>query len=507
MARLLVGHGAQLEAESASLVAGGQVVDEVAKVLLANSRLPSCARSQDWDGAMAAVGDGAWVDAFEQGTKRTALHWASIHGCAPAALRLANAGAGLEVRDADGWTAVHCALQSGHVEVVAALHFLGASLSARASRGDTLCHLAARADAGTMVQLLHAARCELSSTNAEGRAPLQVAAEGGCASVVAALVAFQADAGAKDDGGAPPSPWRRRRERRGRAALADAVPVAGAGLGRGAPRRARGQPARGRGARAPARAARAGGLRRGASRRQGPRGREEDDEQGQEGTEGQEEPEAHAEAHDLTRGSRPRGRRRPLPLGPPLERARPDALCRGLPGRAGRGPPPALEGEARGEAPVISVEAPALCPTSAAMPDVPEDAEAEADAQEAELAPSEETDLLDLPSEPLSPTTHASARSARTASSGGRKSRRISRRGSLVTDRASLKAPDSPEGSVALSGRSGRSPREEASLDLGATPVALLWWAAQDWRACGTLALRCSAGACRHVLLDSLVDS
>lgn len=76
--------------------------------------------------------------------KRTLLHYASIKGQTHVVEWLLHAGANVNARDRDGWTALLCAAMKGHTDCVRVLLGAGADASITTKWRDSALHYSAR---------------------------------------------------------------------------------------------------------------------------------------------------------------------------------------------------------------------------------------------------------------------------------------------------------------------------------------------------------------------------
>jgi ankyrin repeat protein len=104
----------------------------------------------------------------------------------------------VNVREADGTTALHWAVRSGDAAVVDALIGAGADVSARNRYGVTPLSLAAEAGSPALVERLLKAGADAKTLVTEGQTVLMVAARTGNSDAIRRLVAYGADVNAKE---------------------------------------------------------------------------------------------------------------------------------------------------------------------------------------------------------------------------------------------------------------------------------------------------------------------
>ncbi|XP_049839689.1 poly [ADP-ribose] polymerase tankyrase-1-like isoform X7 [Schistocerca gregaria] len=109
------------------------------------------------------------------------------------------AGADLEVRDSDGYTALHWAAERGHVDVATCLLEGGAEVDATNDSRITPLHRAAQSGHAAVVRLLAASSARTDARNRWGWTPLHWAAMRGHAEAAAALLEAGADREATTD--------------------------------------------------------------------------------------------------------------------------------------------------------------------------------------------------------------------------------------------------------------------------------------------------------------------
>ncbi|XP_049794271.1 cortactin-binding protein 2-like isoform X8 [Schistocerca nitens] len=109
------------------------------------------------------------------------------------------AGADLEVRDSDGYTALHWAAERGHVDVARCLLEGGAEVDATNDSRTTPLHRAAQSGHAAVVRLLAASSARTDARNRWGWTPLHWAAVRGHAEAAAALLEAGADREATTD--------------------------------------------------------------------------------------------------------------------------------------------------------------------------------------------------------------------------------------------------------------------------------------------------------------------
>ncbi|XP_047100896.1 60 kDa lysophospholipase-like [Schistocerca piceifrons] len=126
---------------------------------------------------------------------------ASKEGVVEELRALLAAGANVEARDEDMWTALHWAAVRGHEDVVRCLVEGGADVETRDSRGNTPMHWAAYRGHAAVVRLLAASSGDPNAMDVYRRTPLHYAARQGHAEVAAVLLDVGADRGAWDDHG------------------------------------------------------------------------------------------------------------------------------------------------------------------------------------------------------------------------------------------------------------------------------------------------------------------
>ena len=117
------------------------------------------------------------------------LQIAAKHNSTRVAQMLINAGAGLDLPEKAGWTALHFAAQKGAVMVADLLLAAGANPHVR-SVGDseTPLHVASAYDSPSVAALLLVARADVNTTDKNGETPLERAAKEGSVKTAELLV-------------------------------------------------------------------------------------------------------------------------------------------------------------------------------------------------------------------------------------------------------------------------------------------------------------------------------
>lgn len=167
----------QLWAEVERVPGYTQVLSPVATVALEQARaLVDAARDGQAGAIAAALGKGAHVNCQLPQPLSTPLMAASARGYLPVLEQLCSAGAELELRDSDGWTALHHAAREGHAEIIRTLAQRGAQLDSPGLYQQTALHLAADHGQVRAVQALLQAGASLEVLDARGYTPLTLAA-------------------------------------------------------------------------------------------------------------------------------------------------------------------------------------------------------------------------------------------------------------------------------------------------------------------------------------------
>ena len=124
---------------------------------------------------------------------------AAMRGDIGAVRSLLDEGAGVNVAQSDGMTALHWAAELGNAELVRLLAGAGADLEAVTRIGDlTPLHIGAEMGQGGAVRALLEAGAEVESRNVNGSTPLHFAALSGSADAVAALADHGADVNVRE---------------------------------------------------------------------------------------------------------------------------------------------------------------------------------------------------------------------------------------------------------------------------------------------------------------------
>ena len=123
-------------------------------------------------------------DAKRNGTLDKALWDAAWDGRTAVVELLLAAGADVDAKDEDGWTALHYAATRGHTAVVELLLAAGADVNAQSNAGGTALHYAAFYGHSAVVELLLAAGADVDAESKIGGTALQAAAAYGHATVV-----------------------------------------------------------------------------------------------------------------------------------------------------------------------------------------------------------------------------------------------------------------------------------------------------------------------------------
>jgi len=166
----------QLWAEVERVPGYTQVLSPAAAAALESARtLVEAARGGQAGTVAASLAAGAHVNCQLPAPLSTPLMAASAHGYLPVLEQLCSAGAELELRDSDGWTALHLAAQQGHAEVVRALARRGALLDSPGLYQQTALHLAADHGHAKAVQVLLEAGASAEALDARGYTPLALA--------------------------------------------------------------------------------------------------------------------------------------------------------------------------------------------------------------------------------------------------------------------------------------------------------------------------------------------
>ena len=182
-AKVLLVHGAGIEAKSDSWVAMHYAVSEnavdIVELLLAH---------------------GADIDARADGN--TPLHYAALLDAVEAVELLLDRGASIDARNDDGESPLHHAAENNAATSANVLLAHGAGRDAGDNAGNTPLHHAVRSNAAEMVELLLARGADVAARNAVGETPLHVAALHDTlhdtAAVTELLLARGADINARD---------------------------------------------------------------------------------------------------------------------------------------------------------------------------------------------------------------------------------------------------------------------------------------------------------------------
>lgn len=108
-------------------------------------------------------------------------------------------GAGLNARNAHGYTPLHCACWSGSLELVMYLLAQGAILGKLTASQDSALHVAASSGRATVVQFLLLCGAPVNQRNQYGSTPLHKATWCACEDAVVVLLAWGADVNATED--------------------------------------------------------------------------------------------------------------------------------------------------------------------------------------------------------------------------------------------------------------------------------------------------------------------
>jgi ankyrin repeat protein len=135
------------------------------------------------------------------------VHAGAEQGDVDAVSRAIAAGADLDARDADHYTALHLSAGMGHTAVVKLLLEAGASVGAVDENGETALHLASHLGHTDIARLLCDAGATVDAASASGYQPLHMAAEQGQTGVARLLIARGADVAAATKAGTTPLHW------------------------------------------------------------------------------------------------------------------------------------------------------------------------------------------------------------------------------------------------------------------------------------------------------------
>lgn len=167
----------QLWAEVERVPGYEQVLSPAAATALQQARaLVQAARTGQAGEVAKALAAGAHVNCQLPAPLSTPLMAACAHGYLPVLEQLCTAGAELELRDSDGWTALHLAAQAGQADVIRMLARRGARLDSPGLYQQTALHLAADNGHVKAVVALLEAGASPEVLDARGYTPLALAA-------------------------------------------------------------------------------------------------------------------------------------------------------------------------------------------------------------------------------------------------------------------------------------------------------------------------------------------
>lgn len=156
----------------------------------------NAAKETEWDRLAALIEDGINPNAI-YGDGSAALHWASYHDNADAALLLIDSGADVNAATDLGATPLWLAAENGSLEMANLLLEAGANPNIALLSGETIVMTAAQSGNGEVVRALLAAGADPNAAVTREQTALMWAANRGHAEAVAALIEYGADVHAR----------------------------------------------------------------------------------------------------------------------------------------------------------------------------------------------------------------------------------------------------------------------------------------------------------------------
>jgi len=166
------------------------------------NKLIASAENEDMAGVCEAIEQGA--DVNERGPNSFALHCAAFGGFNAIVSHLIEAGASLDVGDAQGFQPLHLAASKGHLETLKILLDAGAPVNGQTPAGGAPLHIALASGFSALVPTLLEAGADVNLKDANGRSPLMTAIGANSLEDVRTLLAAGADLGATDNSGWSP---------------------------------------------------------------------------------------------------------------------------------------------------------------------------------------------------------------------------------------------------------------------------------------------------------------